>query len=69
MAEIHNFRRPPQPRRPFLNRNKLAWLLLLAGAFALVLSQFVEPLRGLGTLIAFAVMLGGYAGLYDRTRG
>jgi hypothetical protein len=69
MADIHQFRRPRPPRRSSLDRNKLVWLLLLAGACAATASRFLPPLGLYDTLIGCAVMFGGYAALYDRTRG
>ena len=69
MSNIHELRRPKPPRRSNLHRDTLAWLMLLAGAVAGFLTVFVPPLRGMETLVGLAVMVGGYAVLYDRTRG
>lgn len=69
MADIHHFRRPAPPRRPFINKDKLVWLLLLAGGVAATASKFLPPLGLYSTLIGCAVMFGGYAALFDRTRG
>ncbi|HYG87281.1 MAG TPA: hypothetical protein VD978_13570 [Azospirillum sp.] len=69
MSNIHQLRRPKPPRRSTLQRDTLAWLMLLAGAAASFLSVFLPPLRGLETLVGLAVMVGGYAALYDRARG
>lgn len=69
MSNIHSLRRPKPPRRSTLQRDTLAWLMLLAGAVASFVCAFLPPLRGLETLIGMAVMLGGYAALYDRARG
>lgn len=69
MSNIHQFRRPQPPRRSTLHRDTLAWLMLLAGGVAAFASIFVPPLRGMETLVGLAVMIGGYAALYDRARG
>jgi len=69
MSNIHQLRRPKPPRRSTMHRDTLAWLMLLAGAAASFLTVFVPPLRGMETLVGLGVMVGGYAALYDRTRG
>lgn len=69
MSNIHPLRHPKPPRRSTMHRDTLAWLMLLAGAAAAFASVLVPPLRGLETLVGLAVMVGGYAALYDRTRG